>query len=38
MITGPIARLFAFLDANQWACWLGMALCIAAASAVDALV
>jgi hypothetical protein len=32
----PILRLFAWLDRNQWACWVGLALCILAVGAIEA--
>lgn len=28
-------RVIAFLDRNTWACWVGMALCLALVASVD---
>jgi hypothetical protein len=32
----PILHIFAWLDRNQWACWLGLALCIFAVGYIEA--
>jgi hypothetical protein len=31
-----MTRLFAFLDRHPWACWLGLALCVAAVGFIEA--